>query len=282
MHAVSFNKVYFRYSGMREFALADVSVDIEEGEFILVTGHSGSGKSTFCRLINGLIPNFYEGELTGKVYVFGEDTKKLRVFQLAKKVGMVFQNPDNQLVSLNVEREIAFGPENLGLTRVEIRSRVNEVIHRLGIEYLKEKLNSELSGGEKQKVILAAVLAMRPSILVLDEPTSELDPLSALRFLDFLDSLRSEFNVTVILVEQRVDYVVRLVDRVLVFSNGRIIADDLPRKVFSKTSVLNSGAAIPKPAEFYESLLKHGFKPKYVPLDVDEAFKLLEGLNDSV
>ena len=267
MHAVSFNKVYFRYSGMREFALADVSVDIEEGEFILVTGHSGSGKSTFCRLINGLIPNFYEGELTGKVYVFGEDTKKLRVFQLAKKVGMVFQNPDNQIIMDTVERDIAFSLEYRGFTREEMRNRITKILKTLGIEHLANRKIDTLSGGEKQLVALAGVLVMEPKMLLLDEVSAYLSPRSLKRLISIIKLLNKEYGTSIMLIDHRLDLFVKVADRVIIMYDGVIYQDGDPQTIFKNLINKKLGINIPTIVKIYERLYLRGIRIDKIPLD---------------
>jgi energy-coupling factor transporter ATP-binding protein EcfA2 len=221
----------FSYNGADRPALNNISLAIEDGQFVLITGASGSGKSTLCRVFNGLVPHFYGGKISGKAEVQGRDILKTPPKELATKVGMVFQDPENQLVTTDVEREIAFGLENLGYPRNLIARRIEEALDTAGIAQLRFARNNELSGGEKQKVAIASVLALHPEILVLDEPTSELDPQSAEEVLRLLERLNDELGLTVILIEQRLDRVAHLVDRLLVMGGGKIIADGTPREV---------------------------------------------------
>jgi energy-coupling factor transporter ATP-binding protein EcfA2 len=221
----------FSYNGADRPALNNISLAIEDGQFVLITGASGSGKSTLCRVFNGLVPHFYGGKISGKAEVQGRDILKTPPKELATKVGMVFQDPENQLVTTDVEREIAFGLENLGYPRNLIARRIEEALDTTGIAQLRFARNNELSGGEKQKVAIASVLALHPEILVLDEPTSELDPQSAEEVLRLLERLNDELGLTVILIEQRLDRVAHLVDRLLVMGGGKIIADGTPREV---------------------------------------------------
>ena len=169
----------FAYSGAEKLSLKDIDLEIGSGEFVLVTGPSGGGKSSLCRCLNGLIPHFYGGEISGRVTVSWMDTLEHSTKELATRVGMVFQDPETQLVSMDVEREIAFGLENLAFPRDLIARRIEESLDTLGIAYLRYRQIHELSGGEKQKVAIASVLALHPDILILDEPTSELDPKGA-------------------------------------------------------------------------------------------------------
>jgi energy-coupling factor transporter ATP-binding protein EcfA2 len=226
-------------------SLIDVDFKAEPGEFVLVTGPSGCGKTTFCRALNGLIPNSYGGDFKGTVVVDGLSTTSTPVYELAQRVGLVFQNPENELFCTTVEREVAFGPENLALPREEIAMRVEEALEIVGISHLKEKSPEELSGGEQQKVAIAALLAMKPKVLVLDEPTANLDPVSAKSVLELMQRLNKN-GVTVILVEHRLEMVSHLVDRCVVFEGGRIVADGPPREVLYSDKVCELGVGIPK------------------------------------
>ncbi|MBC7120677.1 MAG: ABC transporter ATP-binding protein [Candidatus Methanosuratus sp.] len=227
-------------------SLIDIDFRADPGEFVLVTGPSGCGKTTFCRVLNGLIPNSYGGDFKGTVVVDGMLTATTPVYELAQHVGLVFQNPENELFCTTVEREVAFGPENLALSREEIMMRVEEALETVGISHLKEKSPEELSGGEQQKVAIAALLAMKPKVLVLDEPTANLDPVSAKSVLELMYRLNEKNGVTVILVEHRLEMVSNLVDRCIVFDAGRIIADGAPREVLYSEKVSELGVGIPK------------------------------------
>ncbi|PKQ28039.1 MAG: ABC transporter [Candidatus Anoxymicrobium japonicum] len=204
-------------------ALSDVSLRVSPGEFILLVGASGSGKSTLCRAVNGLVPHFYGGRIAGKVKVAGTDTATTDVRDLARVVGMVFQDPESQLISENPVAEVAFGLENIGLEPQQIRKRVEEVLASLRLSPLRDRRVSELSGGEKQKVALASVLAMHPRIIVLDEPTSQLDPISAEEFLSTLKSLNDELGLIVILAEHRVERCFHFADRVVALDGGTVV-----------------------------------------------------------
>ncbi|MEN3050327.1 MAG: ABC transporter ATP-binding protein [Candidatus Methanosuratincola petrocarbonis] len=226
-------------------SLIDVNFKAEPGEFVLVTGPSGCGKTTFCRALNGLIPNSYGGDFKGTAVVDGLLTTSTPVYELAQRVGLVFQNPENELFCTTVEREVAFGPENLALPREEIAMRVEEALEIVGISHLKEKSPEELSGGEQQKVAIAALLAMKPKVLVLDEPTANLDPVSAKSVLELMHRLNKN-GVTVILVEHRLEMISHLVDRCVVFEGGRIVADGSPREVLYSDKVSELGVGLPK------------------------------------
>lgn len=228
----------FKYRTRPELAIENVSFELKQGELLLIAGSSGCGKTTLARCINGLIPRSYRGELTGKALLFGKEIAKLQIPEMAQTVGTLLQDPERQIVASNVFNEIAFGPENLGLPRDEIYARVEQAMKRLNIEYLAERETFNLSGGEKQKVALAGVLTMNPSILLLDEPLASLDPASAHEALQVFRSLADE-GKTVILVEHRVeDAIETKPDRMLYMENGKIKylggIKDLPNEIDHK------------------------------------------------
>lgn len=265
----------FNYSDASKPALRDVNLAIDGGEFVLITGPSGSGKSSLCRCLNGLIPHFYGGTVSGKVEVDGLEVPKHPTKKLATKVGMVFQDPENQLVSMDVEREIAFGLENLGYSREILAKRVEESLDTLGISDLRYRQIHELSGGEKQKVAIASVLALHPDILVLDEPTSELDPQSAEEVLSTVQRLNDELGLTVVLIEHRLDRVIHLVDRMIVLNDGSIVADGNPRQVLADEDIERIGIGPPPIVRLMHRLKAGGAEPGAVPLTVKEGRSML-------
>lgn len=274
MLAVELREVYFTYAGGSAPALKGIDLEIEEGEFVVVTGPSGCGKSTLCRLLNGLIPHFYEGDLRGEVRVFGMSTREVPTHELARYVGMVFQDPENQLFLSSVEREIAFGLENLGLPPEEIREKVEEMLDFMDLREIRDKAPFELSGGQQQKVAIASVLAMEPKMLVLDEPTANLDPYSSRELLELVARLNEEKGMTVVLVEHRLDLVLRHATRLVVMDEGTILLDGAPREV-----VLDPRAKIvgvPKVVEVYEGLERKGIKLNKVPLTPSELARAVE------
>lgn len=212
----------FKYKTRPELALDNVSLELKQGELLLIAGSSGCGKTTLARCINGLIPRSYRGERSGKVLLYGREVSDMAIPEMAQVVGTLLQDPERQIVASNVFNEIAFGPENLGMPRDEIITRVDQVLKRLRLEYLRDRETFNLSGGEKQKVALAGVLTMNPSILLLDEPLASLDPASAHEALEVFRSLADE-GKTVILVEHRVeDAIDAKPDRMLYMEEGRI------------------------------------------------------------
>jgi energy-coupling factor transport system ATP-binding protein len=219
----------FTYGGVGSPALNEVTLEVEEGEFVILVGPSGCGKSTLCRALNGLIPHFYGGDITGSVTVDDLEIRNTSPAKLAGIIGMVFQDPENQLVMTNVENELAFGMENLALPRSEMRSRVDQLASYFDLRRFFKRFIPELSGGEKQKVALAAVLAMKPKYIVLDEPTSQLDEETAVLFLDFLKRLNREQGIGIIIVEHRLERCLRHAQRIILMEGGRILLDGKPK-----------------------------------------------------
>jgi len=203
MNAIELNGVSYKYPERKEYVLRNLNFTVEEGQFVLVSGPSGCGKSTLCRLLLGLIPHYCGGSMSGSVRVDGLDTEEHGVAELASHVGLVFQNPEEQIIMSTVEAELAFGLENMRLNREEISRRIAWTAERFGIVGLLERSTAEISGGERQRVVLASILAMKPRILVLDEPTSQLDPVGRSELYKMLKSLNDE-GLTIVLVEHNV------------------------------------------------------------------------------
>ncbi len=267
---ISIRNLSFSYTDTAKPALQKVSISVHDGEFILLTGPSGGGKSSLCRCLNGLIPHFYGGKIGGEIMVQGVNTLESSTREMATRVGMVFQDPENQLVTLDTEREIAFGLENLAFPRMLIIKRMEESIDTLGLSAIRRRALNELSGGEKQKVAIASVLALHPKILVLDEPTSELDPKGAEDVLATVARLNEELGITVILVEHRLDRVVHLVDRMVVLNGGEIVADDTPRKVMGGRQAAALGIGLPPIVKLFRGIQSDGEKVGELPLTVKE------------
>ncbi len=271
----------FRYHIRPEPALQDVSLTLEPGELLLVAGASGCGKTTLIRCINGLIPRTYRGELQGRILVYGRDARSMSMAELSQQVGTLLQDPERQIVGSFVLNEVAFGLENLGLPRAEIRARVDEVLAYLGISHLRDRETFHLSGGEKQKVALAGVLAMRPGILLLDEPLASLDPVSAQEALALFRRLADE-GVAVILVEHRVEDALSIrPDRVLYLEDGRIAYYGPPdrmtdavdyRQVKLPAPLILQRAAAAPPPRFEPAIQPNGRKPLVVFEDVSFAY----------
>jgi energy-coupling factor transporter ATP-binding protein EcfA2 len=231
---ISLNNISYCYPASERPALRDFSLEVEEGEFLLVTGRSGAGKSTFLRLLNGLVPHFYGGQISGSITVAGRDPVAVGPGQMSDSVGLVFQDPEAQFVAEMVEDELAFAMENAGLPLPTMRKRVEESLHALGIEHLRSRRVNTLSGGERQRVAIAAVLTLQPTILVLDEPTSQLDPQSAEEVLDSLVKLNKDLDLTVVLSEHRLERVVQHADRILYMDADGSFLVGPPREILAE------------------------------------------------
>jgi len=267
--AISARNLSFKYAGAEKPSMEQVSFSIEKGEFVILTGPSGCGKTTLCRCLNGLIPNFYSGDLTGELEVDGVNVEGKATGELATHVGFVFQNPENQLFSLSVERDVGFGLENLAIPREEAIKRVEWAMQATGILELRDKAPHELSGGQQQRAAIAGILAMRPNVLVLDEPTSFLDPKSAEEIVGVIAKLGHELGLTILLVEHRLDIVSRYADRVIVMDGGMIRLDGPPREVYGDQARL-IGIGLPRVTMLAHLLRQEGLELPN-PITVEEA-----------
>ncbi len=256
--------VHFSY-GDKEI-LKGVSLDIKEGEFISILGHNGSGKSTFAKLINGILTT-----KVGKITVDGLDvSNEDNLFDVRKLVGMVFQNPDNQIVSAIVEEDVAFAPENLGVEPTEIRKRVDESLKAVNMYDYRLHAPSQLSGGQKQRVAIAGIIAMRPKYIVLDEPTAMLDPSGRDEVLQTIKKLKEDFGITIILITHYMEEAVQS-DRVVVIDDGKILLDGTPKDVFSYYDILKKvGLDVPQVTEVAYQLNSLGIDIKSNVLTEDE------------
>jgi energy-coupling factor transporter ATPase len=271
MSIIKISDLVYAYPGASKPSIDGLSLNIEKGEFVLITGPSGCGKTSLCRTFNGLIPHFYPGELKGQIIVAGQDITSKKTFDMAKHVGLVFQNPENQLFALSVEKDVAFGLENLGMSRDEMRKRVDWALNLTGIYDLRERSPHEVSGGQQQRVAIASVLAMQPEIIVLDEPTSFLDPLSAERIFEVIYRLNQEQGITVVLVEHRLDLTAKYTNHLVVMDKGKICFEGNPRELFCNEEISHIGVGIPKATLLYKKLKADGFDVnKQTPLSSDE------------
>ena len=256
----------YTYPGDEFETLHGIDLEIKEGSFVAVLGHNGSGKSTLAKLMNAiLLPS------SGKVYVDGIDTSdEARLLDVRRTVGMVFQNPDNQIVANVVEDDVAFTPENLGVEPAEIRRRVDEALRTVGMYEYRLHAPHLLSGGQKQRVAIAGVLAMQPRCVVLDEPTAMLDPVGRREVVATVTRLCREKGMTVMLITHHMAECIGA-DRLIVMSEGRIVADGTPREVFSQVELLRSeGLAVPATTELIYELRRDGFELPLDALTVDE------------
>ena len=248
-------------------AVKDLSLEIERGSFTVILGHNGSGKSTLAKMLNGL-----NKPTSGDVLVDGINTKdEATEIEVKRKVGMVFQNPDNQIIASIVEEDVAFGPENLGLEPSEIRRRVDNALKAVDMYDFRESTPHRLSGGQKQRIAIAGIMAMEPECLVLDEPTAMLDPKGRAEIISTLHRLNSEKGITIVLITHYMEEAENA-DRVIVMNDGKIIADDVPKVIFSDVKTLKSvGLDVPQTAELLYSLKENGFSVDTHALSVKEA-----------
>jgi energy-coupling factor transport system ATP-binding protein len=263
MPLIEFKGVTYTYPLGKEAAVSDVNATVEAGQVLLVRGPSGSGKSTLLRCLNGLVPHSTGGRFEGRVCVHGMDTRLYPPRVLGSRVGFVFQHPESQFILEDVEAELAFGLENLGLPRALMRKRIEEVIDQVGINGLRRRRISTLSSGERQRVAIAAALAMHPEVIALDEPTSQLDPQAAEDVLQVVARLVAELGMTTLIAEHRVERIVGLVDRVWTLSRAGRLEDSPPRQAFG-----NGGARPP----VVELALRAGWPE--VPFTLQEARRL--------
>ena len=267
----------FRYTteeGAAPTVLDGVTLSIKPGEFVAVLGHNGSGKSTLAKHFNAiLLPS------GGRVYVDGLDTcGEDKLLDIRRQVGMVFQNPDNQIVASVVEEDVAFGPENLGVPSAEIRERVDRALAAVGMADYARHAPHLLSGGQKQRVAIAGVLAMRPRCIVLDEPTAMLDPVGRREVLDTIRYLNREQGITVVLITHHMDEAAQA-GRVVVMHDGHIVADDSPALVFQNVDGLRSlGLEVPEPVALLYELRQAGVDVPLTALTVDECAQVLKEL----
>lgn len=251
-------------------AVDNVSLSIEQGEFVALVGHNGSGKSTLAKILNGLlIPRL------GEVYINGVNTReKDRIFEIRSNIGMVFQNPDNQMIASIVEDDVAFGPENLGVDREEIVRRVDWALDKVGMQEYRHATPFKMSGGQKQRIAIAGILAIKPNIIVFDESTAMLDPQGRKEVLKVAHELNKNEHITVILITHYMDEAVDA-DRVLVMNNGKIVCDDTPKKVFAKRELLEDiKLTLPLPTQVSNALADNGLNIDHTILtesDLEEA-----------
>ena len=273
--AITVEHLAYSYPGVDDTpgvaVFEDLNLQIEEGSFVAVLGSNGCGKSTLAKHFNSiLLP------CGGKVYVCGMDTSdEEKLMAVRRSVGMVFQNPDNQIVANVVEEDVAFGPENLGVSSAMIRQRVDRALQQVGMFDYREHAPHLLSGGQKQRVAIAGIIAMEPKCIVLDEPTAMLDPRGRREVMDTVLKLNREKKITVVLITHHMDEAARA-QRVVVLSKGKVVADGTPREVFSQVELLHSiRLAAPETVELCHELNENGFRLPLDRLDIDECAQAL-------
>ena len=279
--AIRIDDLWVRYREEEDYAVKGLSLRIDEGEFVILMGPSGCGKTTLCYTIMGIIPRVIKAEVKGSIKVFDLDPLTASPTDLAKYVTIVFQNPEMQLVTTSVYEEVAFPLENFGLPKDEIERRVREVLEVVGLSGLENRSPASLSGGQKQALAIASVLALRPRVIILDEPTSQLDPQGTKRVTDLILKLRREFDTTILAVEHRIEWAVEYVDRIVVMNEGRIVLEGDPKEVFSREiRPERAGFRPPQVSEIAYNLMRSGVNLPTIPISLREASSILRGVLD--
>jgi energy-coupling factor transport system ATP-binding protein len=280
MNDISIKGLSYTYPKGDEAVLSDVSIEVREGEFTVIMGHTGAGKTTLLMCLNGIIPQLLEGDIKGQIEVGGLDVSKYRVQTLSKKLGLVMQDAETQVFGRSVEEDVAFGPRNYLVPREEIFRRVDEALARVRLAGYNKRATHELSGGEKQRLAIAGVLAMQPEILVLDEPTSELDPLGRDEIYRTIADLKNEKRLTIVAVEHSSQEIHERADRVVVLDGGKVVWSGKPADFFRNVSLVNQTGIKPIPVSCLgRRLADRGLIAEAeIPLNVDEAFGVVERL----
>ena len=279
MDYISVQNVTFQYESQddtetvsKKQVLNDISLEIQKGEFVAILGHNGSGKSTIAKHLNAmLLPS------SGKVFIDGMDTADEKLtYDIRRKVGLVLQNPDNQLVASIVEEDVAFGPENLGIPSDEIRERVDEALKAVDMVDYRLHAPHKLSGGQKQRVAIAGIIAMKPDCIVLDEPTAMLDPKGRQEVMDTILKLNRENGITIVMITHYMEEAV-LADKVYVIDNGKMLTSGIPREVFSQVELLKKHRLdVPQATELCHKLRACGVEIKELPLTEEECTSMLK------
>ncbi len=252
-------------------ALNLINLSIRQGKFIAMVGDTGSGKSTLVRTFNGLIPSFYRGIFFGYVGVFGKDSIQEKISTLSQDVGLVFQNPENQLVAMTVEREIAFGLENIGMKREIIQEKITQILEYLGISHLRMRHPYELSGGEQQRVAIASILTLEPSVIILDEPTATLDPQAAESVLNLLGKLNKDKKITIIIIEHRLEVILPYCTEIVIVQNGQILQHASTQEVLNSDFLYSTDVRIPEYIHLFKKLKSNNIYSGTIPSTIEQA-----------
>ncbi|MFW6266461.1 MAG: ABC transporter ATP-binding protein [Halanaerobiales bacterium] len=266
----------YKYDSSQETNLENINLEVKKGEIIGVLGVTGAGKTTLMRTLNGLIPQFFEGDISGRVEVKGLDTQVYQIQSLIRKVGFVFDDPETQIFGTNVREDVAFGPANYGLPRQEIVKKIKDALYMVGLDGYEDRSTAKLSGGEKQRVAIAGVFAMGPDILILDEPTAALDPVGKSKIFEIIRELQAK-GITILLVEHETEEVARIADRIIVLNEGQLVKEGSTREIFADIPFLREQKLrIPEMAGLGWQLFRQGLIDRAeIPLTVDEGENLL-------
>lgn len=270
--AVKLENLSYRYPRTKKEALKNLNLEINAGEFVALMGENGAGKTTLCQCLNGIIPHSKLGYMSGRVLINGIDTRYTTVARLAEQVGIVLEDPETQIFTTKVRNEVAFALENLQVPREEIVKRVQWALEVVGLEDFASRDPSSLSGGQKQRLVIAAALAMYPKILVLDEPTSQLDPLATRDILQIISQLRKQYDLTIIIATHHAEDIAELADRVCVLKEGQIVALDSPEKIFSNSELMRENwLKPPQVVELSNYLTSKGHPLSSIPINNEQA-----------
>ncbi|MEG6511096.1 energy-coupling factor ABC transporter ATP-binding protein [Desulforamulus ruminis] len=269
-YALEFHGYSYGYPGAGENALKNINLKIKKGAFVGLTGPTGAGKTTFIKSVNGIIPHFEGGTIRGDVQLQGLDTRTLNTAQIARMVGTVFDDPEAQIVCLDVEQELAFGLENLGVAPEEMEQRIHTALSQTGIAHLRTRSTRSLSGGQKQRLAIAAALALRPEVLVLDEPTSELDPMGSKEVFQVLKHLNLQHGITVLVAEQKIELLAAYCEELVLLKDGEMALSGKPREVFGRREMKHLGVGLPEVTELALRLKAHS---RELPVQLEEGLQ---------
>jgi energy-coupling factor transport system ATP-binding protein len=274
MAVVKAQDLTYKYPLTERPALKNLSLTVEDGQFLAIIGPNGAGKSTLCYALSGFVPHFFKGELQGSLAILGKETLESELNEIILQVGLVFQNPFNQIsgAKFTVYEELAFGLENLGVPRQEMPPRLDEVMRLTGIQDLAQRSPYSLSGGQQQRVALASILVMRPRLLVLDEPTSQLDPIGTREVLQVIKNMSNQ-GMTVVLAEHKIEWIAEYADRVVVLVDGEILMEGRPADVLSSPILPEKGVRVSRYTSTARQALEDGLWPadRRLPVTLEEA-----------
>lgn len=273
--AVCFNRFSYRYPNSHDYALKNINLSLPKGSFVGFTGPTGAGKTTLIKSINGIIPHVEGGAFSGEVLLKGCPTGNLSTAAIGRTVGTVFDDPEAQIICLDVEQELAFGLENYGVPAAEMEQRITTALSGVGIAHLRYRATRSLSGGQKQRLAIAAAVALMPEVLVLDEPTSELDPLGTEEVFQVLKQLNKKYGITVLVAEQKTELLARYCDQMVILFQGGVALAGTPREVFKQKQVPQLGVALP---QITEVALKFDGVSGHLPITLEEGIEFCRAL----
>lgn len=279
MDSIKITDLSYRYPTAEEDVLRNISLTVKKGELCAIVGANGSGKTTLCNAIRGFVPKFYKGEVSGEVLVNGKDVQKEDIGSTALEVGFVFQNPFTQISGIadTVYEELAFGLENMGIDPAEIRERIEKIMKLTKIEEFRDRDPYQLSGGQQQRVALASILVMGQDVLVIDEPTSQLDPQSTDDVFEMIALMKS-MGKTIVLVEHKMEQIAEYADHVVVLDKGEIVLEGTAKEVFSNPKCMEYHTRLPQSTKIAMELMKEGIPFEEIPITVDEIIQMLKAM----